>query len=344
MKLSEVVPLHKSKCRKLPENYRPISLLITISKVLEKLIYKRVYSYLHQNGSIYQSQYGFHSNHSTDNAVTELIGEILNNLENKKHTLTIFLDLSKAFDTLEHDMILKKLDKYGIRSTCLEWFKSYLTDRSMSLKCRTSMSPNEIKSKTFEVKYGTPQGSCLGPLIFLIFCNDLHLNLHHTKCIQFADDTTLYMGSKHPKYLKYCLKEDLASLHDWFNSNKLTLNVNKMVGLLFSPNRTKPKMKIELNSVEIPMLESVKFLGTWIDQNLNWKIHIDKLILRINSRNGLLKRGKRMLGQHALKVLYYAQIHSIIQYGIVIWGNMISKAPLNKLQKVQNASVRQLDN
>ena len=145
MKLSEVVPLHKGKSRKLPENYRPISLLVTISKVLKKIIYRRVYDFLHYSGSIYQSQYRFRSNHSTDNAVTELIGKVLKNLENKKHTLTIFLDLSKAFDTLEHDMIYKKLSKYGIRGTCLDWFKSCLTDRTMSLKCRTASSPNEIR-------------------------------------------------------------------------------------------------------------------------------------------------------------------------------------------------------
>ena len=344
MKVSEVVPLHKGKSKKIPENYRPISLLVTISKVLEKIIYKRVYDFLHQNGSLYQSQYGFRSNHSTDNAVTELMGDVLKNLENKKHTLTIFLDLSKAFDTLEHDMIYKKLSKYGIRGTCLEWFKSYLSDRTMSLKCRTASSPKEIISDSFEVKYGTPQGSCLGPLIFLIYCNDLHLNLNHTKCIQFADDTTLYIGSKHPRYLKYCLEEDLKSLHEWFNSNKLTLNIEKTVGLLFSPNGTKPNIKIELNSFRIPMLETAKFLGTWVDQNLSWKTHVDKLVLWITSRNALLKRGKRLLNKHALKVMYYAQIHSIIQYGIVIWGNMISKTLLNKLQKLQNTSVRLLEN
>ena len=146
-------------------------------------------------------------------------------------------------------MIYKKLSKYGIRGTCLEWFKSYLSDRTMSLKCRTASSPKEIISDSFEVKYGTPQGSCLGPLIFLIYCNDLHLNLNYTKCIQFADDTTLYIGSKHPRYLKYCLEEDLKSLHEWFNSNKLTLNIEKTVGLLFSPNGTKPNIKIELKLV-----------------------------------------------------------------------------------------------
>ena len=115
------------------------------------------------------------------------------------------------------------------------------------------------------------------------------------------------------------------------------------MGVLFSPSKCKHKLKIVLNSIEIPILESTKFLGTWVDQNLNWKIHVDKLALQINSRNGLLKRGKRTLGQHALKVLYYAQIHSIIQYGIVIWGNMINKSQLKKLQKLQNAGVRQID-
>ena len=159
------------------------------------------------------------------------------------------------------------------------------------------------------------------------------------RCIQFADDTTIYIGSKHPKYLKHCLEEDLASLHDWFNANKLTLNVSKPVGVLFSPNKSKNKLKIVFNLIEIPILESKKFLGTWVDHNLNWKTHVDKLALQIKSRNCLLKRGKRILGQHALKILYYAQIHSIIQYGIVIWGNMISKSQIKKLQKLQNASV-----
>ena len=154
---------------------------------------------------------------------------------------------------------------------------------------------------------------------------------------------TIYIGSKHLKYLKYCLEEDLPSLHDWFNANKLTLNVSKTVGVLFSPNKGGNKLKIVLNSIEIPILEFTKFLGTWVDQNLNWKTHVDKLALRINSRNGLLKRGKRILGQHAQKVLYYAQIHSIIQYGIVIWGNMKNKSQIKKLQKLQNASVRQID-
>ena len=222
MKLSEVIPLHKGKSCDAPENYRPISLLITISKVLEKLVYKRVYGFLDSNRSLYTSQYGFRSKHSTDNAVTEILGKILKNLENKKYTVAIFLDLSKAFDTLEHSVIFKKLSKYGIKGTCLEWLKSYLTSWSMRLKCRMSLNPEEVKSNIHDVKFGTPQGSCLGPLIFLIFCNDLHLHLEHTNCIQFADDTTIYLGNKNLNYLKYCIEQDLGILQDWFNANKLT--------------------------------------------------------------------------------------------------------------------------
>ena len=343
MKLSEVVPLHKGNKRNAPENYRPISLLVTISKVLEKLVYKRVYGFLQLNNSLYISQYGFRSNHSTDNAVTELLGEILKNLENKKYTLAIFLDLSKAFDTLEHSVIFKKLNKYGIRWTCLDWFISYLSDRTMLLKCRTTTSPDEVRSDTYQVKYGMPQGSCLGPLIFLIFCNNLHLHLQHTSCIQFADDTTPYMGSKLLKYLRYCVEQDLISLHYWFNANKLTLNVSKTVGMLFSPNSHDQCLHIEIDSIRIPIVQSTKFLGTWVDKQLKWKTHIDKLALQINSRNGLLKQGKRLLNLNAMKVLYYAQIHSILQYGIVVWGNMAQKSQIKRLQKLQNSSVRQID-
>ena len=174
----------------------------------------------------------------------------------------------------------------------MEWFKSYLTCRSMRLKCRMSLNPEEVKSNIHNVKFGTPQGSCLGPLIFLIFCNDLHLHLEHTNCIQFADDTTIYMGSKNLNYLKYCIEQDLSTLQDWFNANKLTLNIGKMVGMLFSPHNNDHKLQIKINSTILPIVQSTKFLGIWIDSSLNWKTPVDKLSLRINSRNGLLKGGK----------------------------------------------------
>ena len=137
MKLADIVPIHKSKERYLTTNYRPISLLITMSKLLEKVIYKRNYSFLNNTGQLYQSQYGFRAQHSCENAIGELVGEIVKGHEHKKHTAAIFLDLSKAFDTLCHNILLAKLEKYGIRGTSLSYNKSYLEQRKLRTKCMT---------------------------------------------------------------------------------------------------------------------------------------------------------------------------------------------------------------
>ena len=214
MKHGEVVPLYKNGSKKLLVNYRPITLLLTISKILEKLVYKRVYSFLNDNNQIYNSQYGFCSNHSCENAITELVSTIVKNLEDQKYTAALFLDLSKAFDTLEHELLLRKLEKYVIRGTCLNWFESYLNGRKMQAKC--NMNGTNIYSEEHVVEVGTPQGSCLGPLLFLVFCNDLRLHLELTSCILFADDTTLFHGHKDLKFLKWCILHDIELLMDWF--------------------------------------------------------------------------------------------------------------------------------
>ena len=214
MKHGEVVPLYKNGSRKYLTNYRPITLLLTISKLLEKLVYKRVYQFLNNTNQIYSSQYGFCSSHSCENAITELISTVVKNLEEQKYTVALFLDLSKAFDTLEHDLLLQKLDRYGIRGTCLSWFESYLNGRKMRAKC--NMNGRNAYSEEHVLKFGTPQGSCLGPLLFLVFCNDLRLHLELTSCILFADNTTLFHSHKDLKYLRWCILHDVDLLMDWF--------------------------------------------------------------------------------------------------------------------------------
>ena len=194
MKYAEVFPLHKGKEKYLSTNYRPISLLITISKILEKVVYVRTYNFLNNTGQIYESQYGFRAKHSCEHAIQELVGKILKGHEKNKHTLAVFLDLSKAFDTISHTVLFEKLDQYGIRGNCLDWFKSYLSNRKMRVKCITS--EGQEYSDFLEIEYGTPQGSVLSPLIFLVFNNDLHLHLNYSNCILFADDTTIYSTHK----------------------------------------------------------------------------------------------------------------------------------------------------
>ena len=173
MKMAEVIPLYKGKSKFEPGNYRPISLLLTMSKTLEKLLYKRPYAFLDNNNQIYHSQYGFRSKHSCENAVGDLVSQILKNQQQNKHTATLFLDLSKAFDTLNHELLLDKLEIYGVLGIALEWFRSYLNGRSMRLKCQAGESKAQTYSDWYQISHGTPQGSCLGPLLFFVFCNDL---------------------------------------------------------------------------------------------------------------------------------------------------------------------------
>ena len=342
MKTAKVVPLYKSKDRDLTTNYRPISLLLTLSKLLEKVMYSRVYSFLSATNQLYVSQYGFRKMHSCEHAVGELAANITKGIEKGKYTAGIFLDLSKAFDTLEHEVVYMKLEKYGLRGNCMKWFQSYLSNRSLMVECRTGSS--KTISTPYPVEYGTPQGSCLGPLIFLIFCNDLQKHLTFLSCIQFADDTTLYITHSKISYIRSCIEIDLAILQDWFLSNKLTLNIGKSVCVLFGH---KPgsitNLQISLGNERIPQVNSTKFLGMWIDESLTWNEHVTKVILKLKSRLNLLKMGKNFLSKHALRVLYFAQIHSVMMYGIVMWGSLASQANLNKLQRIQDTCVRIID-
>ena len=173
MKHAEITPFYKKGAKNLTTNYWPISLLITVSKLLEKVMYSRIYDFLNES-RIYTSQYGFRKFHSCENAITELVSNIIKGWESKKNTLAIFLDLSKAFDTLQHSVLFNKLECYGIRGVALDWFKSYLLNHTLSVKCKIKSSGTQEKSHKYIVDYGTPQGSCLGPLLFLIFNNDLH--------------------------------------------------------------------------------------------------------------------------------------------------------------------------
>ena len=183
-------------------NYRPISLLITISKFLEKVIYIRLYSFLDNNGTMFLSQYGFRHRHSCEQVILELVSYILQAKNKSKHTASVFLDLSKAFDTLEHDIPLSKLERYRVRGTPPDWFKNYLTGHSLVAKVTTGI--NQISySEKFNITYGTAQGSCLGLLLFTIFINDIHLLPLYSRIILFADDTTIFNSHKWPQFLKY---------------------------------------------------------------------------------------------------------------------------------------------
>ena len=326
MKLAEVVPLYKSKEHYLESNYRPISLLTTISKILEKVVYKRVYKFLTESSQLYDNQYGFRSNHSCEHAISQTVGNLLKNLENKKNSICVLLDLSKAFDTIEHSIMLEKLDLYGIRGTALSWFHSYLSDRHLRVKCRTTSCGIDTLSDEFTVKYGTPQGSCIGPLIFLIFVNYLHLHLSDSECVQFVDDMTLIFAHRNLKYLCFCVEQELCRIRDWFHANKLTLNIEKSSYLLFVANKvTCANFKLSLDGLEIPRVNHARFLGTWLDDKLSWDTHVSKLMAKLKCGIGMLQRSKTLLNSSAKRLLYFGQIHSNLCYCLGVWGLMLSK-------------------
>ena len=341
MKLAEVVPLFKGKEHYLANNYRPISLLTTISKVLEKIVYKRVYEYLTKTGQLYENQYGFREKHSCEQAIGQVLGNVLKGLENHLHSAVVLLDLSKAFDTIEHHILLKKLELYGIRGVALSWFESYLTNRKLRAKCRTTSNCNEVLSDEFTVNYGTPQGSCLGPLIFLIFVNDLSLHLENTVCVQFADDTSLIFIHRNLVYLNYLVESQLAAIQDWFYANRLTLNVEKSSYLLFSNSKTaKNRFNVNLNGTTLPRVNQAKLLGTWIDDKLTWDYHVTTLLNKLQCGIGMLRRSKNFLTVRAKKLLYFGQIQSNLNYCLVLWGPMMQKRLLDKIVKAQKVAVQ----
>ena len=339
MKVAEIVPLHKGGDEFLCNNYRPISLLITISKILEKVIYKRTYSFLEKNNILFQSQYGFRTKHSCADAVAELIGEITKNKENGLYTAGIFLDLSKAFDTLPHPILLNKMSKYGICGSMNAWFTSYLSARSLRVKCNVASGNATIYSVKKELDTGTPQGSCLGPLLFLLYNNDLYLHLEHTQVILFADDTTLYMSHRNLNYLRWCLEQDMANISDWFLANKLTLNINKSSCVLFKKNKNKILLSIKINENPLPQCPYIKFLGIWLDENLDWNYHCNVTLNKIKRNTYLLRMGQNCLTKHALKLIFYSHIQSHVQYGLRVWGNECSSKYKKLIQNQLNKCI-----
>ena len=342
MKHADVVPLYKSGDQYECTNYRPISLLLTMSKLLEKVMYKRTYNFLETTGQLYCSQYGFRTGHSCEHAVSELLAEIIKSKEEGLYTAAMFLDLSKAFDTLEHEVVLRKLEKYGVRGIANNWYRDYLSNRKMRVKCTIASTGKTEYSDYKQVTYGTPQGSCLGPLIFIIFTNDLHHQLHHCKSLLFADDTTIYKSHRNLQYLTWCIEDDMNRLMNWFKANKLTLNIQKTVCILFQKPGSNKTIQIRIENITIHNTTETKFLGIWLDENCKWNTHIQKLSLKLTRNTNLLKYNQNQMPINTKKLVYHAHISSHIQYGMLLWGNNASEEQLNKLQKIQNKCIHHI--
>ena len=271
-KTSKIVPLFKKGDHGLLTNYRPISLLPTISKVFERVIYDQMYLYFNNNNLLADEQFGFRKNHSTEYAAIKLVDHISNEMESGKTPVTLFIDLSKAFDTLSFDILLQKLSYYGIAGVNLKLMANYLRNRKQYVVF------NNHNSEITDIRCGVPQGSILGPLFFSICINDLKNASNKCKFLMYADDTTIYFNIEdfNTNNLEAEINKELEQVNTWLKVNKLSLNVGKTKMMIFHRKRKHiPELKVLIDGCNIECVNSFNFLGIMLDQGLSWNNHVD---------------------------------------------------------------------
>ena len=332
-----VSPLYKSGFEHLITNYRPISLLPTMSKVLEKVIYEQTYDYLICNNLYAAEQFGFRSNHSCIDCVNRFYYDVELSRQNGNYMFALYLDTSKAFDSISKNILLSKLKHYGITNTSLNLFENYFTDRSQTVKI------NKFLSDEKKLEYGVGQGSILGPLVFNIITMDLFSIPKYCRILGYADDVTMY-HSYHNIVTAYGrIKHDLRIVLDWFKANKLTINMNKTSFMLFGNNRSYSyPNKITVDNDCIDRVHTTKLLGIVIDDKCTWLPQINNVIAKLNQGLFSLKSTKHLLPTHVKIKIYYSFIYSHLSYGIELWGNTCSDRTIKRLQVFQNNCLRNI--
>jgi hypothetical protein len=347
-KVALIKPIPKTKDLENPSNYRPISLLSNLSKIMEKIIKVRLMDFLNKNNFIAGNQYGFQKNKSTKDAVLHLTDIVNRDFDNNKKTLAVFLDLAKAFDTIPHCILLNKLELSGIRGVTNDLFASYLTDRLQILKLNNKTDIQNIK------EFGLPQGTVLSPILFLIYVNELlKLEIPNGITLSFADDTALiFSGSTWNETFNFA-NQGLSMVKSWLNCHILTLNANKTKYITFSPNRSgQPPEDLSLSicshnnhnntnctCTSIERVNSIKYLGVTVDQHIKWDIHIQNLCLKLKYLISIFYKINQLKDLNIIRTIYYAFAHSLLNYNIEVWGAAYD-THFNKLFIIQKHIIR----
>jgi len=321
LKIAKVIPVYKKGSTDSLVNYRPISLTSPFAKILERLMYNRLYSYLLKFDILYEHQFGFRKSHSTSMALIDVINMITNKLNCGYKVMGIFMDLQKAFDTVNLDILMQKLENYGVRGFILSWFRSYLYDRSQATYVNSTLST--FKTTTC----GVPQGTVLGPLLFLVYINDIASAIKEGELRLFADDSNLFVIAKDMQQLFNIANRELYNINQWFICNKMYLNKDKTNFMLFKPSRIDNdhiknfNLNLFIEGFVIDRVYSTKYLGLIIDDMLTWKDHIKSLVAKVSSIIGIIYRRSYLLPPMCKRNVYFALVYSKLVYGVEVYAN-----------------------
>ena len=339
-KFSRVTPVYKSKgCKNDMNNYRPISVIGHIAKVMEKVSQRQFLSYLLENDLIVVDQSAYRPSHNTQTALHRVVDSWIDNMSDGLLTGVCLLDISKCFDTINHELLIEKLSFYGVKDIELKWFSDYLANRSQVV------SHNNVLSQKNDVTIGVPQGSVLGPILFMIFANDLSQNSGNGTCNLYADDTIAYCQGYTVHDIQEKLQLCVSQLSGWYSNNKLSVNTTKCeVMLITSRHRSiSDDLDITINGTSLNYVHCAKYLGMQIDGNLSWNTYIDKLCANVACKLNRLKRVKGTIQADILNKIYTTAIQPCIDYAISVWGQT-SECNIKKIQRMQNYAARIVTN
>lgn len=336
LKTAKIVPVFKKGNSLDCSNYRPISLLSIFSKIIEKCMSTRLRKFIDKKEILYKKQFGFRTKYSTSHALLSLIESIKLNIDSGKMVAALFIDLQKAFDTVDHQVLLGKLYHYGIRGVALNWFRSYLENRKQFVII------NGVTSKTNTVLCGVPQGSTLGPLLFILYINDLNLVFKKANIYHFADDTNLLVSGNKFNTIQTVMNHEIKKLVIWLRANKLSLNESKSELVIFRSKKFSvlPKnLSIKLNKYKLSPSSYVKYLGVVIDEFLNWKPHVEILTQKVSKAIGILSKLRYYFPLKTCINVYHAIVHSHFKYGALVW-QFCNEELITKLFMLQKRCLR----